>query len=201
MNEFLNLHFDSNSRKYLEEGSTKVFFENKGTVPLDDGISLSWEWDGTSLQLNADPYGTYPGFYSLDEHNFSISTTLHRIVKSTKTSNFDLPALSVYLSFGYFIGGRTHFKEIQKRLPAKTFTVRLSKPNDPLGDEAVARQLSEACGIPHSTLFYPKFSAHSAELVKNCCCGIVLLEAIRLSKGGADAFSYAIQDKFSKFYE
>ncbi|MCH8475205.1 MAG: hypothetical protein LAT55_08250 [Opitutales bacterium] len=251
MNDFLNLHFDSESGKYLAKGSNRVSYGNKTKEALNDGVFLSWEWDGSNLQINSDSYGAYPAFYSLDKRNFCIATTLHGLSASTNTLNFDLPALSLYLKFGYFIGGRTPFKEIQKirphrklviregkyiavdcgveppklsdnvnsasarsefisrfsyamekrlslvsqefshplsggrdsrhillemyrqkRLPAKTFTVRLSKPDDPLGDEAVARQLSEVCGVQHSTLLFPKFSAHSAELVKNFCCGL-----------------------------
>jgi asparagine synthase (glutamine-hydrolysing) len=85
------------------------------------GGFASWRWDGVQLQAETDRLGLYPLFYTCDETGISLSTSLTALLSSTRSRDWDLDALGVFLRLGYFLSDDTPFRAIRAAPPRLTW--------------------------------------------------------------------------------
>lgn len=79
----------------------------------DDGVFVTWCWDGSRLVVENDRYGLYPLFYCARSNSICISPSLAQVVRSNSRRNLDFSALSVFFRLGHFTGADTPFEDVR----------------------------------------------------------------------------------------
>lgn len=100
----------------IETSGPAEFFRGHAIeVPDDrpDGIFASWSWDGARLTIRNDRYGAAPLFYAVEGTRLTVSPSLVRLVDAGVSTEFDAPALALFLRLGFFVGNDTPFRSIQ----------------------------------------------------------------------------------------
>lgn len=70
-------------------------------------LSLSWAWDGHTLEVASEPYGFFPAFYVADENQFALGMDAISLLRYLDRPRLDLEALSAFLYTGLYLEDRT----------------------------------------------------------------------------------------------
>ena len=83
-----------------------------------EGVTGSWNWDGTSFELETDQFGYLPYYYHHDEISGTllVSDSPQRIASSLGDVSFDPLALGFFARAGFMIGDRSPYEGV-KRVP------------------------------------------------------------------------------------
>ena len=88
----------------------------------DEGIWVSWSWDGQKIEVKNDRFGFYPAFYTCSDHSFGVSTSLQELLDTCENLEIDDTAMAVFVRLGFFIGNDTPFKNIKALGPSSTIS-------------------------------------------------------------------------------
>jgi asparagine synthase (glutamine-hydrolysing) len=81
--------------------------------PERDSPFFAWRWDGHTLVIENDRYGFYPLFYYAGQTEFLISASLLTLLRKGAPTEFDWPALAVFLRLGNYVGLDTPYRYIR----------------------------------------------------------------------------------------
>lgn len=104
-----------------------------------DGIYAEWNWDGKCLTARNDRYGMFPVFYYSRNGEFSMSSSIDRLLEAGADPELDDTALSVFFRLGFFIGEDTPFRHIRALPPAASLQ---------WDGELRLDRAPRACGLP-----------------------------------------------------
>jgi len=108
--------------RILAEGLFSAFFGYKvvdGNID-NEGVWVTWNWDGKTFELKNDRFGFYPMYFYTQDGQFGISSDLSALANTLPRVNLDDAAISVFLRLGYYIGDTTPFQDIRRVPPACT---------------------------------------------------------------------------------
>ena len=117
------IHIQRRDRSFKVQGQLECTLGHRiprATGP-DDGIFVSWRWDGQKLTVENDRYGFYPLFYFADQNQIILSPLIARLLAEGADRTIDDAALAVFLRLGYFLGDDTPFRHIRTVPSGATF--------------------------------------------------------------------------------
>ena len=86
----------------------------------NEGIFVTWKWDGKKLVVQNERYGIYPLYYSNHEGELRISPFIDKILDGNIPKKINFTALSVILRLGHCVGDDTPFEHIRVLPPNST---------------------------------------------------------------------------------
>ena len=83
---------------------------------------VEWSWDGESLSAQNDRFGFQPAYYWATDDEIMLSPSIPALLRLGASADTDYRALATMLTFSFFIGDDTPFKQIRALPPAARLT-------------------------------------------------------------------------------
>jgi len=111
-------------KEYVVSGTSHCELGHRVAAPpgeRPDGTWAEWYWDGQTLSVANDRFGSYGLFYYCRDGEIAVSPSLIRLVELGAPTELDEPALAVFYRLGYFLGEDTPFRQIRAVPPNAEF--------------------------------------------------------------------------------
>ncbi|MGZ8273920.1 MAG: hypothetical protein ACXWUM_08385, partial [Burkholderiaceae bacterium] len=85
---------------------------------VGEGVYCTWNWDGSSIEVETCRFGLNPLFYISQPGLFCISNSLTALLRHSDSRELDDDAIAAFLRIGFFLEDDTPFRNIKVVPPA-----------------------------------------------------------------------------------